>query len=116
MMARFPHLISEHSIHPNAEMSITEAHALGDRFDGYERLIVTPIGGIFRRDEAIVAGHISRLAMWSEPSATTPSEVCLTDSYKTSLRSTVNASDHTNGLRGSRRLNCPMLRSSPKRE
>ena len=57
MMARFPHLISEHSIHPNAEMSITEAHALGDRFDGYERLIVTPIGGIFRRDEAIVAGQ-----------------------------------------------------------
>ena len=56
-MARFPHLISEHSIRPNAEMSITEAHALGDRFDGYERLIVTPIGGIFRRDEAIVAGQ-----------------------------------------------------------
>jgi hypothetical protein len=57
-MARLPHLILEHSpLRPNAGMATTESHALGDRFDGYERLIVSPVGGIFRRDETIIPGQ-----------------------------------------------------------
>jgi hypothetical protein len=57
-VAHFPYRMSKHApVRPHDGMPTTEAPALGDRFDGYERLIVSRVGGIFQRDQTIVTGQ-----------------------------------------------------------